>query len=167
MRVPDRCLGDLRERGYLVFEGFLAADELAVAQAALWLRYPRPDEYFAHRAAHAWLGVVEEGVARRHARPEKKRRQSDGHPPSCHTHQRKSGLPSVLGKMSSMKKCTCPRMPTFLPVRSLMGTTASSPSWKYLPAQMMPGLTVPVVLPANPRSSGLLMSISTIGSCDA
>ena len=44
MRVPDRCLGDLRERGYLVFEGFLAADELAVAQEALWLRYPRPDE---------------------------------------------------------------------------------------------------------------------------
>src|SRR5436189_3447329 len=57
MRVPDRCLGDLRERGYLVFEGFLAADELAVAQEALWLHCPRPDEYFAHRAAHEWLAT--------------------------------------------------------------------------------------------------------------
>ena len=35
MRVPDRCLADLRERGYLVFEGFLAADELVAAQEAL------------------------------------------------------------------------------------------------------------------------------------
>ena len=31
MRVPDRCLADLRELGYLVFEGFLNADELAAA----------------------------------------------------------------------------------------------------------------------------------------
>ena len=35
MRVPDRCVEDLRERGYLVFEGFLGADELAAAQEAL------------------------------------------------------------------------------------------------------------------------------------
>ncbi len=35
MRVPDRCLMELRERGYLVFEGFLGADELAAAQEAL------------------------------------------------------------------------------------------------------------------------------------
>src|SRR4051812_32547111 len=64
MRVPDRCLADLRERGHLVFEGFLAAEELALAQEGLWLHYPRPDEYFAHRAAHAglatsqWAGLV-------------------------------------------------------------------------------------------------------------
>jgi hypothetical protein len=32
MRAPDQCLADLRERGYLVFEGFLEADELAAAQ---------------------------------------------------------------------------------------------------------------------------------------
>ena len=25
MRVPDRCVADLQERGYLVFEGFLGA----------------------------------------------------------------------------------------------------------------------------------------------
>ncbi len=55
MRIPDRCVADLREQGYLRFEGFLAADELAAAQAALWLHYPRPEEYFADPAAHAWL----------------------------------------------------------------------------------------------------------------
>ncbi len=51
MRVPDRCLADLRQRGYLVFEGFLEADDLAAAQEALWLHYPRPEEYFADPAA--------------------------------------------------------------------------------------------------------------------
>jgi len=30
-------VADLRERGYLVFEGFLGADELEAAQEALWL----------------------------------------------------------------------------------------------------------------------------------
>ena len=30
--MPDRCVADLRERGYLLFEGFLEADELAAAQ---------------------------------------------------------------------------------------------------------------------------------------
>jgi hypothetical protein len=27
MRVPDRCFAERRERGYLVFESFLGADE--------------------------------------------------------------------------------------------------------------------------------------------
>jgi hypothetical protein len=57
MRVPDACVTELRERGYLVFEGFLEADELAAAQEALWLHYPRPEEYFGDRAAHAWLAT--------------------------------------------------------------------------------------------------------------
>jgi hypothetical protein len=57
MRVPDRCLADLGQRGYLVFEGFLEADELAAAQESLWLHYPRPEEYFADPAAHAWLAT--------------------------------------------------------------------------------------------------------------
>ncbi len=57
MRVPDGCLADLRERGYLVFEGFLGADELAAAQEALWLHYPRPEEYFADPTAHTWLAM--------------------------------------------------------------------------------------------------------------
>src|SRR5947207_12642769 len=57
MRVPDGCVAELRERGYLLFEGFLGADELAAAQEALWLHYPRPKEYFADPAAHAWLAT--------------------------------------------------------------------------------------------------------------
>jgi Phytanoyl-CoA dioxygenase (PhyH) len=55
MRVPDRCLSDLRERGYLVCEGFLGPEELAQAQSMLWRHFPRPEEYFADPAAHAWL----------------------------------------------------------------------------------------------------------------
>jgi Phytanoyl-CoA dioxygenase (PhyH) len=55
--VPDRCLTELRERGYLVFEGFLGAGELAAAQEALWLHFPRPEEYFADPAAHARLAT--------------------------------------------------------------------------------------------------------------
>src|SRR5436305_13002252 len=57
MRVPDRRVADLRQRGYLVFEDFLEADELAAAQEALWLHYPRPDAYFADPPAHAWLAT--------------------------------------------------------------------------------------------------------------
>jgi hypothetical protein len=52
-------LADLRERGFLVFEGFLGADELAAAQEALWLHYPRPEEYFADRSAHSWLASTQ------------------------------------------------------------------------------------------------------------
>jgi hypothetical protein len=55
--MPDRCVADLRQRGYLVFEGFLEGDELAAAQEALWLHYPRPEEYAADPAAHAWLAT--------------------------------------------------------------------------------------------------------------
>lgn len=57
MRVPNQCLLDLRERGYLVFEGFLDAAELAAAQEALWLHFPRPEEYFADPTAHAFLAT--------------------------------------------------------------------------------------------------------------
>src|ERR1700749_129869 len=57
MRVPNRCVADLHDRGYLIFEGFLEADELAAAQDALWLHYPRPEEYFADPLAHAWLAT--------------------------------------------------------------------------------------------------------------
>src|SRR6266705_3151243 len=57
MRVPDRCVADLRDQGYLILQGFLEADELAAAQEALWLHYPRPEEYFADPAAHAWLAT--------------------------------------------------------------------------------------------------------------
>ena len=59
MRVPDRCLAELREQGFLVLEGFLGADELAAAQDALWLHYPRPEAFFANPAEHAWLTTSE------------------------------------------------------------------------------------------------------------
>jgi len=61
MRVPDRYVTDLREHGYLVFEGFLASDELAEARDALWLHYPRPQQYFADPDAHAWLATSQWG----------------------------------------------------------------------------------------------------------
>jgi hypothetical protein len=57
MRVPDRCVADLRDQGYLVFEGFLDGGELEAAQEGLWLHYPRPEEYFADPGAHAWLAT--------------------------------------------------------------------------------------------------------------
>src|SRR4029077_13479383 len=49
-----------------------------------------------------------------------------------------------------MKKCSCAITPTLFPVRSLIGITASTPTWKYLPAQMTPGFIVPVVCPSSP-----------------
>lgn len=52
MRVPDRSLRELREQGYTMVEGFLAPDELKAAQDALWLHFPRPEEYFADPHAH-------------------------------------------------------------------------------------------------------------------
>jgi hypothetical protein len=52
VKVPDRNLRELREQGFTIVEGFLGADELEPAQEALWLHYPRPDEYFAEPSAH-------------------------------------------------------------------------------------------------------------------
>ena len=57
MRVPDQCVSDLRERGHLVLEGFLAPAELKAAQEALWLHYPSPEDYFSDPSAHASLGT--------------------------------------------------------------------------------------------------------------
>ena len=55
MRVAERELNQLRERGYMTVEGFLSGDELAEAQEALWLHFPRPDEYFDNPEPHAHL----------------------------------------------------------------------------------------------------------------
>ena len=52
MRVPDHNLDELRERGFTIVEEFLAPHELKAAQEALWLHYPRPEEYFADPSAH-------------------------------------------------------------------------------------------------------------------
>lgn len=55
MRVPDATLAEVRERGFSLFEGFLGEEELRAAQEALWLHFPRPEEYFGDPAAHAHL----------------------------------------------------------------------------------------------------------------
>ena len=52
VKVPDRNVQELREQGFTIVEGFLAPDELEAAQEALWLHYPRPEEYFADPSAH-------------------------------------------------------------------------------------------------------------------
>ena len=57
MHVSDVHLDQVRKQGFTVVPGFLGADELAAAQAALWLHYPRPDAYFADPGAHAWLNA--------------------------------------------------------------------------------------------------------------
>lgn len=50
--VADANLEQLRTNGYTIVEGFLAPDELAAAQEALWLHYPRPKDYFADPTAY-------------------------------------------------------------------------------------------------------------------
>lgn len=55
MRVPDPVLDEVRARGFATFEGFLAAAELEAARKALWLHYPRPEDYFAAPGAHPHL----------------------------------------------------------------------------------------------------------------
>jgi Phytanoyl-CoA dioxygenase (PhyH) len=47
VRVPDATLDELRTRGFSLLPGFLAPDELAAAQEALWRHFPRPEDYFA------------------------------------------------------------------------------------------------------------------------
>lgn len=65
MRVPDAALDALREHGFVLVEGFLDPDELRAAQDALWLHFPRPQEYFAeparytHFTASQFAGVEE------------------------------------------------------------------------------------------------------------
>jgi hypothetical protein len=52
MRVPDHNLAEVWDRGFTVVEGFVDAETLAAAQAALWELYPRPQDYFAAPEAH-------------------------------------------------------------------------------------------------------------------
>ncbi len=52
MKVPDANLCELREQGFTIVTGFLAPDELEAAKQALWMHYPRPEEYFADPSAH-------------------------------------------------------------------------------------------------------------------
>ena len=56
MRVSDRALDDVRQRGFCTVEGFLSPDELAAARQALWRQFPEPDDYFADPDRHQRLG---------------------------------------------------------------------------------------------------------------
>jgi hypothetical protein len=47
MRVSDATLAEVRECGFSIMEGFLGPEELAAAREALWLHFPRPEDYFA------------------------------------------------------------------------------------------------------------------------
>jgi hypothetical protein len=65
VRVPDAALGEVRDRGFVLVEGFLAAEELKAAQEALWLHFPTPEDYFSdpirysEYAASQFAGVLE------------------------------------------------------------------------------------------------------------
>lgn len=58
MRVPDANLDELRTQGFTILPGFVEADRLTAARAALWTIYPRPEAFFADpdAPAHAKFG---------------------------------------------------------------------------------------------------------------
>jgi|SRR5579871_634148 len=53
MRVPDKNLAEIWDKGFTIVERFLDAETLRAAQEALWEIYPRPEEYFADPAKHS------------------------------------------------------------------------------------------------------------------
>jgi hypothetical protein len=61
VRVPDATLDELRERGFALFETFLAPEELNAAQSALWLHFPRPNDYFGEPARFPEYGASQFG----------------------------------------------------------------------------------------------------------
>ena len=57
MRVSDATLAEVSERGFSIMEGFLGPDELKAAQDALWLHFPRREDYFADPERHGQYGA--------------------------------------------------------------------------------------------------------------
>jgi hypothetical protein len=53
MRVSDATLDEVRARGFALVEGFLDPGELKAAQEALWLHFPKPEDYFADPARYS------------------------------------------------------------------------------------------------------------------
>jgi hypothetical protein len=47
VRISDAGLDEVRERGFCLIEGFLSPEELDTARQALWLHFPKPEEFFA------------------------------------------------------------------------------------------------------------------------
>jgi hypothetical protein len=56
MKVSDAKLAEVHDRGFTVVPGFLDADTLAEAQAAMWDVYPKPEDYFADPSQHPEYG---------------------------------------------------------------------------------------------------------------
>jgi Phytanoyl-CoA dioxygenase (PhyH) len=63
--VSDSALDEVRDRGFVLVEGFLSPAELKAAQEALWLHFPTPEDYFSQPsryseyAASQFAGVLE------------------------------------------------------------------------------------------------------------
>lgn len=53
MRVPDKNLAEIWDKGFTTVQGFLDPATLKDAQDALWEIYPRPEAYFADPSQHA------------------------------------------------------------------------------------------------------------------
>src|SRR6266567_2206246 len=117
-----------------------------------------------HFGSDGRIGMFQKGV-RDHMRNRQKCEKTDENDTAdwAHLFLPNKGRPKLCEKRSSRYKCSCAMKPTSFPVRELIGITASAPTWKYLPDQMMPGLTVPVISPLCPRSSGSLSETSTNG----
>ena len=56
MRVPDKNIAEIFDRGFTVLPGFIDKDTLAEAQAALWTIYPKPEDYFADPEKYPQFG---------------------------------------------------------------------------------------------------------------
>jgi len=56
VHISDQQLAEVREQGFTVVRGFLSGTELAEAQAALWLHFPRPEDYFAAPEQYEAIG---------------------------------------------------------------------------------------------------------------
>jgi hypothetical protein len=56
MKVSDAKLAEVGERGFTVVPGFLDAETLAEARAALWQVHPKPEDYFADPSNYPQYG---------------------------------------------------------------------------------------------------------------
>lgn len=52
MRVPDKNLAEIWDRGFTVLPGFIDKESLAAAREALWTIHPKPEDYFADPAKY-------------------------------------------------------------------------------------------------------------------
>src|SRR5581483_5390144 len=140
----------------------LGVGDLDPAERGLQLPV-EPDPHLARRGPHdradPGLRAFGKRVGSRRQPGQPDREHRGGATGAPHRGPPRSGR-NAAGIRSSRKKWSSARTPTVFPVASLTGTIASTPTSKNRPAQMKPGLTVPVV---RPSSSGVANSTSTIG----